>query len=178
MIRRPLILALWIGVAMACSNAEAPPITTVAADSADQVHFHLVHHLTIDGVRRVILEADTAFFYMRAQTAEMIGVKVRFYSPEGIHTSTVTSLEGTYNWKSQSMEARRNVVAVTPDDRRLTTDTLRYDRSKNEISGPSAFLFCAPDRQLEGDAFVSDPEFRRVETTRPRRGQIGDVACR
>ena len=178
MIRRALGVGLWLGAAMACSNAEAPPITTVAADSADQVHFQLVHNLTIDGIRRVILEADTAFFYMRAQRAEMVGMTVRFYSPVGIHTSTVTSLEGTYNWNDQSMEARLDVVAVTPDDRRLTTDTLRYDRNKNEISGPSAFLFCAPDRQLEGDAFVSDPEFRRVETTRPRRGQIGDVACR
>ena len=165
-------------LAMACTDSEKPPTTAVAADSADQVLFNMVHYITIDGLRRVVLEADTAFFYQRAQTAEMIGLKVDFFTPEGVHSSTITSKEGTYNWRDQSMEARVDVVAVTPDDRRLTTDTLRYHRDRNEISGPSAFLFCGPDRQLEGDAFTSDPEFRRVETTRPRRGQMGDVACR
>lgn len=177
--RRPYI---YIIVALAasggCSNADAPPTTTImASDSADQVGFNVVHYITIDGVRRVILEADTAYFYQRGQSAELKVVRVLFFSPEGVHTSTITSLEGTYNWRDQSMEARGNVVAVTPDDRQLTTDTLRYDRDRNEISGPSSFQFCAPDRQLEGDAFTSDPNFRRVETTRPRRGQIGDVAC-
>ena len=165
-------------VATACSESVKPPTTAVAADSADQILFNMVHNITIDGLRRVVLAADTAFFYQRAQSAEMLGVTVDFYTEEGAHSSTVTSREGTYNWRNQSMEARVDVVAVTPEDRRLTTDTLRYDRDRNEISGPSAFLFCGPERQLEGDAFTSDPDFRRVETTRPRRGRIGDVACR
>ena len=165
-------------VATACSETDKPPTTAVAADSADQVLFDMVHYITIDGLRRVVLAADTAFFYQRAQSAEMLGLTVDFYTEEGAHSSTVTSREGTYNWRDQSMEARVDVVAVTPEDRQLTTDTLRYDRDRNEISGPSAFMFCGPDRQLEGDAFTSDPDFRRVQTTRPRRGQIGDVACR
>ncbi len=176
--RRMMEAVGLVSFAMACSDSEMPPATAVAADSADQVLFNMVHYITIDGLRRVVLEADTAFFYQRAQSAEMLGLKVDFFTPEGAHSSTITSKEGTYNWRDQSMEARVDVVAVTPDDRRLTTDTLRYHRDRNEISGPSAFLFCGPDQQLEGDAFTSDPEFRRVETTRPRRGQIGDVACR
>ncbi len=167
-----------VSAAMACSESEAPPTTGVAADSADQVLFNMVHYITIDGLRRVVLEADTAFFYQRTQSATLLGLTVYFYTQNGAHSSTITSREGTYNWRDQSMEARVDVVAVTPDERRLTTDTLRYHRDRNEISGPSAFKFCGPEQQLEGDAFTSDPEFRRVETTRPRRGQTGDVTCR
>ncbi len=176
---RSMMGAVWLAVfAAACSGSDAPPTTAVAADSADQVSFNMVHYITIDGIRRVVLEADTAFFYQKTQSVEMLGLKVDFYTQNGAHSSTITSRKGTYNWREQSMEARGDVVAVTPDGRRLTTDTLRYHRDRNEISGPSAFKFCGPDQQLEGDAFTSDPDFRRVETTRPRRGQIGDVACR
>ena len=164
--------------AAACDGPGDPPVALIAADSADQVLYNLVHYITIDGVRRVKLEADTAFFYQRAQSAEMFGVTVEFYSPDGEHTSTITSIEGTYDWRTQNMEARGDVVAVTPDDRRLTTDTLQYDRQQNEISGPSPFVFDAQDRHLEGDSFVSDPEFKRVQAVRPRRGRLGEVERR
>ena len=162
----------------ACDGAGEPPITVTASDSANQVLFGFRTTITIDGIRRVHLEADTAYFYQRVQHAELIGVHVEFFSLTGAHTSTITSIDGTYDWRTQNMEARGDVVATTPDGRRLTTDTLSYDHQKNEIYGPTAFVFDSPDRHLEGDAFTSDPEFTRVETIRPRRGRIGEVGNR
>lgn len=70
------------------------------------------------------------------------------------------------------MEARSNVIATTPDNRRLTTEILRYDRTNEQISGPSTFVFDSPDRHLEGDGFTADPDFRQVEAVRPREGRI------
>ena len=169
---------LIAAASVACEGAGEPPITLTASDSADQVLFEFRTTITIDGVRRVHLEADTAYFYQRVQQAELIGVHVEFFSVTGEHTSTITSIDGTYDWRTQNMEARGDVVATTPDNRRLTTDTLRYDHQRNEIYGPTAFVFDAPDRHLEGDAFTSDPDFERVETVRPRRGRIGEVGNR
>ena len=174
MIRWIVVAAAWAMLG-ACSDAGEPPTTLVAADSADQVGFGVVHYITIDGVRRIKLEADTAYFYQQAQVAELIGVHIEFYSPEGVHHSTITAIEGTYDWRVQGMEARGNVVAVTPDGRKLTTEILRYNRDEDEIRGPESFIFDAPDQHLEGDAFTANTDFTRVETTRPRRGRIRGV---
>ena len=156
----------------ACGGMDTPPTMTVVSDSADQVLYGLKHNLTTDGVLRAHLEADTAYFYQRTQRADLRGVKVIFYSPQGVETSTLTSDSGTYDWRSSNMEARGNVVAVTPDKRRLTTSVLRYDRRTDQISGTNAFVFNAPERHLEGESFTSDPEFKNVVATKPRRGLV------
>ncbi len=168
------LLAL-AAAAAACDVGEPPTTTGAPPDTADQVLFGMEHNLTVDGVRRVRVEADTAYFYQRNQVAELLGVRVEFYSELGALTSTVTSIEGTYQWRTGDMEARGDVVAVTPDDRRLTTSILRFNRGGDEITGPEAFVFDAPDQHLEGDGFVSDPNFTNVVTERPRQGRMGEV---
>lgn len=177
--RVPAVRASVIALSVvACSDVGQPPVTQGLPDTADQIIFGTSLNMTIDGVLRVKLEADTAFFYESSRKAELKGVQVQFLSPQGTVSSTVTSREGTYDWRSSNMEARGDVVAVTPDGRRLTTTILRYDRAREEISGPEPFMFDAPDRHLEGDGFTSDPDFRNVVTTRPRRGRAGDVEVR
>jgi hypothetical protein len=100
---------------------------------------------------------------------------VTFYSPSGVETSTLTADGGVYEWRTSNMEARGNVVAVTPDHRRLTTNVLSYARDAQTITGPEAFVFEAPDRHLEGEGFTSDPDFKNVVTQRARRGTVGKV---
>lgn len=173
-----LSLPLLAAIALGCSEDGTPPSAVAVADTADQVFFGLRHHLTLDGMLRAELEADTAYFYQVPQRADLRGVHVIFYSPQGERTSDLTSRDGTYDWRSGNMEARGNVVAVTPDGRCLTTSLLRYDRPTNKISGPSDFVFDGPDRHLEGESFTSDPDFRNVATTRPRRGGVGQGSAR
>ncbi len=67
---------------------------------------------------------------------------------------------------------------MTPDHRQLTTSVLQYNRGADQISGPDAFVFDAPDRHLEGESFTSDPEFKNVVTTRPRRGVVRETVPR
>ena len=161
-------------LSVACSGDEPPPTMVTMSDSADQVFFGLTHYLTIDGIKRVRVEADTAYFYESSQAADLFPLRVTFFSATGQESSTLTANEGTYHWRTGNMEARGDVVAVTPDERRLTTSVLRYDKASDRISGPNPFVFDAPNRHLEGDAFTSDPEFRNVVATRPT-GRLGRV---
>jgi len=165
-------------VLLACDAGGPPPTSVSLPDTADQVLYGVVHNVTIEGVRRIRLEADTVYFYQTSQSAEMMGVKVQFYSAQGVLRSTVISDEGTYEWRNGDMEARGNVLARTPDERRLTTEVLAYDQRTEVISGSEAFVFDAPDRHLEGDGFTADPDFTSVTTTRPRRGRIRDADVR
>ena len=170
-----MVFPLLTSAVLACSGAERPTTMASAADSADQVVFGLNHQLTVEGVLRTRLQAETAYFYQSSQVAQLRRVKVTFYSAEGQETSTLTGEAGTYQWRTGDMEARGHVVAVTPDGRRLTTSILKYRRSDQSIVGPEAFVFDAADRHLEGEGFTSDPDFKNVVTKKPRRGTVGRV---
>ena len=168
--RRLLPLAALLA---ACGSDDLPP-AGVSADSADMVYYGVRHHLTMDGVRRATIEADSAYFFEGAQVIEMLAPRVTFYSPEGVETSTLTSLEGTYRWRTGDMESRGNVVARTPDGRRLETSILEYQRASNEIVGTEAFVFTTPDQRIEGNGFRADPDFQNVVASQPR-GNVGRV---
>ncbi len=168
-------LGLAVAVTASCTGPEPPPTALTQADSADQVVFGLKHQLTMEGVLRARVEADTAYFYQMSQKVFMRHIRVTFYSAQGVETSTLTANGGIYEWRTQNMEASGNVVAVTPDRRRLTTSALTYERATQQIIGPAAFIFDSPDRHLEGDGFTSDPDFKNVVTQRPRRGTLGKV---
>lgn len=171
----PLALAgALAGASAGCSSLDQPPTTATAADSADQIAYGVVHNLTVDGVRRMRLEADSVYAYLGAQRHRLFGIRVTFYSPEGRETSTLTARAGRYDWRTGDMEAEGDVVTVSPDNRRLTTSVLRYERATDQIVGPEPFVWTTPEQRVEGDGFVSDPEIRNVQTTRAR-GALGRV---
>ena len=159
------VLAWGIVTVLSCRGLEEPHGIVAMADSADQIVYGLVHNVTTDGVLRARIEADTAFFYESTQSAELKQLTAVFFSALGEISSTVTAAEGTYKWLIGDMEARINVIAVTPDGRRLTTETLSYSKISNRLTGPESFEFTAPDRELAGDGFTADPSFRDVRAT-------------
>jgi LPS export ABC transporter protein LptC len=154
---------------LSCEEAGVRPTATVQApDSADQVLEGFSHYVTNEGVRRSRVEADSAFFYEPTQITELHKIKVVFFDLKGAEGSTLTAQRGTYRWQDGSMEANGNVVVVSPDGRRLSTETLRYDNATNTIMTDKPFSFDRGAEHLEGNSFRSDPDFRNVVTDRPR----------
>ena len=131
------------------------------------------HYVTTDGIRRSRVESDTAYFYEATQITNLVSPKVTFYDLKGAESSTLTAKSGTYRWQDGSMEAKDNVVVVSPDGRRLATQRLRYDSRANQISTDQHFTFDRAEEHLEGNSFRSDPDFKNVVTDRPR-GVAGD----
>jgi LPS export ABC transporter protein LptC len=168
--------AAWILlVAMACgSEGTAPPQTTgsLPVDSDfDQMMFGISTLLTDRGVRNAELQSDTAFFYDENTRIELRGVRLTFYTRTGERNSVLTAREGTYNTRQSRMEARGNVVVVSEDGKRLTSEQLKYDQVRNEISSDSAFVLTEPGRRLEGIGFTSDPNMNNVRVHRLIEGQ-------
>ena len=166
---------MWVlGLALACrGEGTAPPRVSgsAMADSADQMMFGINTLLTDRGVMNADLESDTAFFFDENTRIELRGVKLTFFTRTGERNSVLTGKEGTYNTRQSRMEARGNVVVVTEDGRRLTTEQLRYDQIRNEISSDSAFVLTEPGRRLEGVGFTSDPNMNNVRVHRLIEGQ-------
>src|SRR5688572_19966507 len=168
--RRLVVLAFTI----ACdSDGTAPPRVSGSpmADSADQMMFGISTLLTDRGVLNAELESDTAFFFDENTRIELRVVKLTFYTLTGERNSVLTGQEGTYNTRQSRMEARGNVVVVSEDGKRLTTEQLRYDQVRNEISSDSAFVLTEPGRRLEGVGFTSDPNMNNVRVHRLIEGQ-------
>jgi len=160
--------------ALSCEDPGARPTTTVqATDSADQVLEGFSHWITKDGIRRSEVQADTAFFYENTQVTQLKNVRVVFYDIDGKESSTLTSKTGTYRWQDGSMQANGTVVVISPDGRKLQTDTLKYDNATNTISTDTHFVMDRGTDHLEGDSFRSDPDFRNVVTNKPV-GRAGD----
>ena len=169
-----LLVLATIAVLAACEETGAKPTTTVTAiDSADQVLEGFSHYVTRDGIRRSRVEADTAFFYESTQITQLKNIRVVFFDVRGEEGSTLTAKRGTYRWQDGSMEANDKVLVVSPDGRKLTTETLKYDNAANTISTNVHFAFDRGGEHLEGNSFRSDPDFKNVVTDRPR-GVAGD----
>lgn len=154
------------GVAVgACDTGIKPTATISAADSADQVMLGMSHYVTNDGIQRAHVRADTAYFYSPSQTAELRNVHITFYDVRGAQTSTLTSHEGTYHWRSGDMEARGSVVVVRTDGATLRTEVIRYSQAKSQVSSDRDFVFDEPTRHITGTGFTSDPDFKVVTAT-------------
>jgi LPS export ABC transporter protein LptC len=153
---------------LACEDPGARPTTTVqAADSADQVLEGFSHWVTKDGIRRSQVQADTAYYYESSQLWQLRNIRVVFYDMGGAESSTLTAKGGTYRWQDGSMQANGKVVVVSPNGRRLRTDTLKYDNATNTISTNTRFAMDSSGNVLEGNSFRSDPDFTNVVTDQP-----------
>lgn len=162
-----LLDVVVLAAILACRD-DSQVATITAADTADQILIKMTHAVTIEGVQRAKVTADTAYFYSPTQTAELRNVHITFYNALGQVTTNLTCRAGTYRWQSGDMEGRGNVRAVTTDGRTLRTEVLRYSQTRNEVSSDRSFIFDGPGRHIEGEGFTSDPEFRNVTAKRPR----------
>lgn len=165
--RRPRLaggaIVSLLAAGMACGPETQAPPTTVAsmADSADQVIFGLATDVTLGGVRQANLEADTAYFFDEGTRVELREVHLTFFTPQGTQSAVLTSREGTYDMRANRMEARGDVVLVSEDGRRLTTEQLRYEQGTDQISSDSAFVSIEGGRRLEGIGFRASSDMSR-----------------
>jgi LPS export ABC transporter protein LptC len=169
------LLAPGSWLLVSCKTGTPVTATQAALDSADQVLIGMSHYVTDAGVLRARVRADTAFFFSGTQRAELRNVHVTFYDATGQATSTLTSREGTHQWRTGDMQARGNVVVVrNKDGGTMRTEVMDYSQIRNEVSSDKPFVFNSPDRHIEGEGFTSDPEFRNISAKRPtgRGGQF------
>jgi LPS export ABC transporter protein LptC len=163
-VRATLMCALALPAAIACSQKKQPPVAAHSplADSADQVMYGARFNLTDKGLQRAHLEADTAYFFEDNTRIELEKVHTTFFTATGAKNAVLTSERGRFNSRTNNMVARKNVVVVSEDGRRLTTPELNYNQQTNEISSDSAFVMTEPNRRVEGIGFRSDPDMKNI----------------
>jgi len=149
----------------ACTSKKQPPVATHSplADSADQVMYGARFNLTDKGLARAQMQADTLYFREDNTRIEAETPHITFFTVTGAKDAVLTARHGTSNTRTNNMVARKNVVVVSEDGRRLTTEELLYNQQKNQISSDSAFVLTEPNRRLEGIGFRSDPNMKNIQ---------------
>ncbi len=169
-------LAFWL---IACGESGEPPLVAEEIlqlnPDANQVVFGLEHYVTADGIRRALVEADTAFFLEGRPVVELRVLRVTFYNIAGEETSVLTSLEGTYDWDNGDMTARNDVVVVNrAEGRRLETSVLYYLRPEDRIwSDEPTTMIQADGTIIEGTSFESDSRMEQINLDSPRMTRPG-----
>jgi LPS export ABC transporter protein LptC len=174
MMRRFLVGILLLTVVSACTSKKQPPVAAHSslADSADQIMYGRTFVLTDQGLERAKLAFDTAFFFEDNTRIEFFKVDMTFFTVTGAKDAVLTSERGTYNSRTSAMIARKNVVVVSEDGRRLTTAELLYSQQLNQISSDSAFVLTEPNRRLEGVGFRSDPDMKNIRILKNASGVV------
>jgi LPS export ABC transporter protein LptC len=174
------VISIAVGVALSsgCRNdSTKPPVSarSALADSADQVMYGARFNLTDEGVLHAQLHADTAYFFDDNTRVELRHVNSTFFTNTGEKSAVLTSKQGTYHTATGMMQARGNVIVITPDGRKLTSEELRYDQGHNEIASDSAFVMTEPNRRLTGIGFRSDPNLANIHVLKTLSGTAGAV---
>ncbi|MGD8869289.1 MAG: hypothetical protein PVI01_16840 [Gemmatimonadales bacterium] len=170
--RSRLIAVLAVGLT-ACGESGEPLLVTddmvQLTQEANQVVLGGTMWVTSDGVRRAQVVADTAFIIDEKATVELRVMTIVFYGEVGDTTSILTSREGEYDWYSQNMVARGDVVVLNPKDGvRVETSVVYYDGLEDRIWGDQPTKMWEADGALvEGTAFETDPRMDRVELAAP-----------
>ena len=174
--RGAFLMTIAAGIAMmqagACTTAKAPPVArrSALADSADQVMFGAKFNLTDNGLARAEMISDTAYFFDDNTRIELENVNTTFFNSTGAKDAVLTSRRGTYNSRTSNMVARKDVLVVSEDGRRLTTSELIYNQQRNEISSDSAFVMTEPNRRIAGIGFRSDPNMNNIQILKAASG--------
>ena len=173
-----LMCALAVVGAVACSQKKQPPVAAHSplADSADQVMYGMRFVLADNGIQRAQLQSDTAYFFDDNTRIELEKVHTTFFTATGAKNAVLTSERGRFNSRTNNMVARKNVVVVSEDGRRLTTPELTYNQQTNEISSDSAFVMTEPNRRLEGIGFRSDPDMKNIRILKGASGLARGVS--
>ena len=158
--------------AAGCGTAKPPPVAppNPLADSADQVMFGVRTFITDQGLLRAQLRADTGYFFDGNSRIEVRNERTVFFTNTGQPSAVLTSQEGTYSTTRSIMEARKNVVVVSTDGKRLETSQLSFNQVTNLISSDSAFVLTEPERRVEGVGFTSDPSLNNFKILKLKQG--------
>ncbi|MYC87340.1 MAG: hypothetical protein F4X22_03755 [Gemmatimonadales bacterium] len=120
--------------------------------------------VTRDGVRRAVVQADTAE-WREENEIHLWRMTLTFFDPSGVESTEVTAEFGIFHQLTGDLEAERQVVVEDRvDDQRLETERLEYRNLDGRLYGDTAFrlLHDTEGLTLQGTAFESDPALDSV----------------
>ncbi len=161
----PLAVVVLLPTLAACASDDPPPTAgEPLPDGVDTAVRGMRTFVTRDGIRRAVVEADTAEWHEENQI-HLRSMALTFFDPSGLESTEVTAAFGIFHELSGDLEAEGSVVMEDRrDDQRLETERVRYQNFDGRLYGDTAFLLMRglEGLSLEGTGFESDPTLDSV----------------
>ncbi|MCZ0934524.1 MAG: hypothetical protein OXJ54_05010 [Gemmatimonadetes bacterium] len=158
----------WVSLlpfSAACGSDDGPPTAgEPLPQGVDTAVRGMRTFVTRDGIRRALVEADTAEWRVGSQI-HLRRMTLTFFDPSGLETTEVTALGGIFFQLTGDLEAEEQVVVEDRlDDQRLETERLVYRHVEGRLYGDTAFrlLHDTEGLTLQGTGFESDPALDSV----------------
>ena len=161
----PLAVLPLLPLFAACGSDDTPPTAgEPLPEGVDTAVRGMRSFITRDGIRRAVVEADTAEWH-EGNEIHLRRMTLLFFDPGGLESTEVTAEFGIFHELTGDLEAERNVVVEDRrDDQRLETERLRYQNFDGRLYGDTAFYLLRglEGLTLEGTGFESDPTLDSV----------------
>ena len=170
--RRILILLAAATLLTGCER-EPEPIPPGLDEAPSQTFYDYTTRQTRDAVTVWELFGDVATQYDDDDTMELTGVRIVFYD-QGVRDAVLTSQTGEIDRDTQATVARGNVVVVTEDGRRLESEILYWDPTRELIHTDQYFTFVDGDQVVTGIGLETDPDLANITVMQSVEGTVKD----
>lgn len=168
---RRLALPLLVGLAV-LSACEDEPTSTRTVElptgreglpaTPDQVVENGQHVITVDGVKKAVIEAEQMYFFH--ELGRVIGdtISVRFFDENGVQQSLLTALTGEIDQETQEMLAEGE-VHVRGETSRIVTEELQYHPERNLVTSDTTTEIHQDGNVIRGQGVESDPGLKNLK---------------
>ena len=162
----PLVMALASCDGFTMPGRTPPKAPTVLSDTA-QVALGVTHVLTLAGVKRAEVRADSGLFNEAVDHVELRNVRVMFFSPLGDTLSNATAPAATYNLRSMQVTLRGGATVISRGGGQLIAPRMVYDATADRLSGDTTYTLSGGAGTRTGKNFEADPALRSVRAPKP-----------
>ena len=155
-------ICLYFGFLAGCAPTSEPSSPQTASRPPDQEAWGWNTVVTQSGRKRAEVEAGHLRKYDQTLTALLdSGVTVRFYDGSGMkQVSVLTARQAEIYETSGDMLAVGEVALVAINGTRLETDTLRWNRETDRITGNGRMTLRRPDGEETGVGFEASSDLK------------------
>ena len=158
--------ALLVGVCVAVAGCNGLPRTNPTSsrgEMPDQEVTDFVLTETDAGHPQWTLYAKWAATYTARNVVIARDIRVDFFDEQGARSSELTAREGEIQQATRDMTARGNVVLMTTEGTRMTTEEMRFSNREQLMTSERLVRVEREGDALEGVGFSSDPNLRHFE---------------
>jgi LPS export ABC transporter protein LptC len=170
-----LVSLMMLGL---CSCGEQPdndkPVVKNALGEPDQVMANSEIYLTNNGWRAAIVKSNLLKAYTHIDTTLIYGVEARFFDSAGVQTSTLTADSGKISQHTNIMSVAGHVKANTKDNRRLVSDSLRWDAKNDKVVTEGHVEVYRENGWLSGEGLETDQRLSKVLIKRNLKGSFNE----
>lgn len=153
---------------------ESAPASRSGINQPDRIMTNSEIFLTNEGRRKATIKSDLLKAYTRIDTTLLYVVEVRFYDSTGVQTSTLTADSGRVSQRTNMMSVAGHVRAWTSDDKRLVTDSLRWDANKDKVVTEGFVEVFRGTDKISGNGLETDQRLEKVVIKRNPRGSFDE----